>query len=107
MDRRRNICMGRLTAWEVIDAFPDECKTILPREIRGMESELKPFLDIIENIREDMIDDFERDFWIEVTKIFMPSDLLDLYERSLKIKRLYKMKKYSGSLNDIKLNIER
>jgi len=98
--------MGRLTAWEIVDAFPEECGAILPRELRRIRHELKGYFDHIEDIREDYIDDFERDFFIAIVWMFMPRNKRDLYRNLLKIYHIYKMRKKVELSGSVKLNVE-
>lgn len=82
-----------LSSWAVVDAFPEECEKILPREMRRVRKVLKVYLDKIEDVREDYIDDFERYFWVEVVKVFMPIKEKELYYQLLEIKKMYKIRK--------------
>lgn len=98
--------LGRLSLsiFEIIDAFPEEEKTV-DREINRINQELAPWLDHIKDIKEDYIDDFERFFFIEVIKIYMPKDKKEHLEMLYKIKKLYKsirLKKFT--LKDLKIN---
>ena len=82
-----------LSPWAIVDAFPSECEVILPKELRRVKGILQEYLDCIENVREDYIDDFERYFWVEVVKIFMPCDEKRLYYQLLEIKKMAKIRK--------------
>ena len=90
-----------LIAWAVVDAFPEECKAILPKELRRVRKELKEYLDKIEDIQESYIDDFERYFWVEAVKILMPCDKKRLYYQLLEIQKLHNIRNKVGVMGKL------
>lgn len=87
-----NKIINNLTIYEIVDAFPLECKTILPREFRKLKKDLQPYFNHMIEIREDYPDDFERNYITSLMeyeyKSFMEEEI-KLYDRLLKIKKLY------------------
>ena len=106
MGRRIN----KLTPYEIIESFPEECKTILPKELKRLRSILKIYFDIIEEVKENEVDDFKRWYYCELVKYSMPKNEYELYEKLFKIRKIYierlKIKK-SGLPEPEKLDIDR
>lgn len=98
--------LGRLTNWQVIDAFPDEIKEIVPSEIRKAQKILKRFLDNEKRICQEYPDDFERFFFLEVSKMMMPDNLKNVYENYLRNKDILKIVKVKEQRNNTKLDVE-
>ena len=94
--RTRSTLMGRISVYDIVDAFPEECGELLSRELRRVKKELKPFLDHIAEIQEDYIDDFEREMVALMVKLEYERYLekeFGLYDHLLKIQKVYKIRK--------------
>lgn len=85
--------VGKLTPWQIVDAFPEECETILPREIRKLKKELKFYLKIIDGICEEYPDDIERKIMISLVRCYMPFVETYVYDHLMEIKKVYDLTK--------------
>jgi len=72
-----------LTITQIIDAFPDECKELIPRVNRSLKKELKPYLNHCKCIRNKYYDNFTEGFLLQVIKIYYrPGDIEKVMHRN-------------------------
>lgn len=75
-----------LTIQEILEAFPNECKTILPREIRRIRKELKPWYEYLKSIVDGGYDYFTYNFFMNMSAHYRPSDKISLLKHLESIK---------------------
>lgn len=96
----RNFCRP-LTTQEIIDNFQDECKEIVPRQISLLKEELFPIEQQIREIKENCIyDKFEKFFFIEALKIFMPEKKINNLQKLIKIRNALFTKKTINKISE-------
>lgn len=66
-----------LTISQIIDAFPDECKEMIPCVNRLLKKELKPYFDHVKSIEHRLYDGFTTGFLKQVIHMFYNPDKLE------------------------------
>jgi len=91
--------MKKLTLLQILDAFPDEIKTIVPREVRRIKKELKPFEDYFDELYRKDYDDFTKYFISEVVRVcYMPTEKVAHLNNLLKLIKMQKNKGKKGAI---------
>ena len=82
-----------LTDWQIVDAFPDECRKYYKLQHKIASVMLHDFFLNIERICEECPDDFERNFFVEMNWLFMPKRYRDMYKKSEKMLNMLKARR--------------
>lgn len=82
-----------LTIQQIIDAFPDECEKLLPREIRRIKSELKPYYDHLQSIVDAGYDIPTYQFAMKVADGNKPKATIDILNRLQAIRQAFQTPK--------------
>lgn len=67
----------KLTINQVTDAFPDECRELIPKVNRVLTKELKPYKDHHKRVGNRLLDDFTTHFLREVIRIFYHPEIIE------------------------------
>ena len=68
--------VDKLTISHIIDAFPDECREMIPRVNRLLKKELKPYLDHVKSIELRLYDSFTTGFLKQVIHMYYKPDAI-------------------------------
>lgn len=66
-----------LTITEIIEAFPDECRTMIPRVNRALKKQLKPYHDHCKSINHKLLDNFSTLFLKRVIKMEYRPEIIE------------------------------
>lgn len=83
--------MDKLTNYQILEAFPDEIKEIVPREISRLEKDLTQLKEDIKDINSLEVDQYIKDFYISSAIMF--SHKKDQINRLQELKKLVNMNK--------------
>ena len=86
---------------QIINAFPDECRELIPRVNYQLKKELKPYLVHCKSIRNRYYDDFNEWFLLEVIKGFYKPDKIEKQiKRNISILRIINTPKDNTQITD-------
>jgi hypothetical protein len=83
-----NLNHNRLTHTQIVEAFPNECKTILPREIKRIKRIKREYDKHIERMINSPYDKFSEWFAVEALKILYPKKIFDYLNNLEALQRL-------------------
>ena len=99
---------GRLSLQQIKDAFPDECKNVLPQEIKNIKRALKPYRDHIKWIENTNHDLETENFLVGAVRVlYQPYKQESLLKFNESLLRLLKNKQNPNILSDDQINMAR
>lgn len=84
--------MRKLSLNEILIAFPEEAKELVPKQITKLNARLRPYKEWITNVYKQDYDDFTKWFIIEASKSFAPMAEIRQLENLNKMKRIMNRK---------------
>jgi hypothetical protein len=83
------VAPSKLSYKQIVDAFPSECKKLIPKMIKETEKELAQHKKFIRIVNDSGVDDFTKWFYIECSKLFLDQEPVKRWEELKRLRKYY------------------
>lgn len=84
--------LNKLTALQIAEAFPDECREYIPRVLPVLEAQFKPFKDKLKLIQDMSVSEPEKDLYRMFVYAQIPDGLFERIQTYCRVKKMLHIK---------------